>query len=64
MRGDASADRPQLHSSLTLLEQAQAGDHAALESLIARYLPRLQCWATGRLVKWLLRLDSNQQPSG
>ena len=29
----------QLHSSLTLLERAQAGDREALESLIARYLP-------------------------
>jgi hypothetical protein len=28
------------HSSLTLLERAQAGDRAALESLVARYLPR------------------------
>lgn len=36
-------------SSLTLLERAQAGDRAALDPLIARYLPRLQRWASGRL---------------
>jgi len=49
---EASSDRPQLHSSLTLLERAQAGDRVALDSLIARYLPRLQRWATGRLPRW------------
>jgi RNA polymerase sigma-70 factor (ECF subfamily) len=42
-------DKSQLHSSLTLLERAQAGDREALEALVARYLPRLQRWATGRL---------------
>jgi RNA polymerase sigma-70 factor (ECF subfamily) len=39
-------------SSLTLLARAQAGDRLALESLIARYLPRLQRWASGRLPRW------------
>ena len=39
-------------SSLTLLARAQAGDRVALESLIARYLPRLQRWASGRLPRW------------
>jgi RNA polymerase sigma-70 factor (ECF subfamily) len=43
-------DRQQ--SSLTLLARAQAGDRVALESLIARYLPRLQRWASGRLPRW------------
>lgn len=38
-----------LPSSLTLLSLAQAGDRVALESLISRYLPRLQRWASGRL---------------
>jgi RNA polymerase sigma factor (sigma-70 family) len=52
MREDASVDRPQLHSSLTLLERARAGDRAALDLLVARYLPRLQRWATGRLPRW------------
>jgi RNA polymerase sigma-70 factor (ECF subfamily) len=36
-------------SSLTLLTQAQAGDRAALELLLARYVPRLRRWASGRL---------------
>jgi RNA polymerase sigma factor (sigma-70 family) len=51
-RREASSERSQLQSSLTLLERAQAGDKAALESLIARYLPRLQRWASGRLPRW------------
>jgi RNA polymerase sigma-70 factor (ECF subfamily) len=36
-------------SSLSLLKRAQAGDQTALNALIARYLPRLRRWATGRL---------------
>lgn len=36
-------------SSLALLERARAGDAAALDELLQRYLPRLRCWATGRL---------------
>jgi RNA polymerase sigma-70 factor (ECF subfamily) len=36
-------------SSLNLLRHAQAGDRQALDDLLARYLPRLQRWATGRL---------------
>jgi len=36
-------------SSLTLLARAQEGDRAALDSLLARYLPRLRRWAAGRL---------------
>src|SRR5687768_1921182 len=39
-------------STLTLLERAQAGDAEALDALIARFLPRLQRWATGRLPGW------------
>jgi len=49
-----------LHSSLTLLERAQAGDRAALDSLIARYLPRLQRWATGRLPRWARDMADTQ----
>jgi RNA polymerase sigma factor (sigma-70 family) len=45
-------ETPELHSSLTLLERAREGDRAALETLIARYLPRLQRWASGRLPRW------------
>jgi RNA polymerase sigma-70 factor (ECF subfamily) len=36
-------------SSLDLIERAKAGDTHALDLLIARYLPRLQRWAHGRL---------------
>ena len=39
----------EVRSSLTLLTLAQSGDASAREVLIARYLPRLQRWATGRL---------------
>jgi RNA polymerase sigma factor (sigma-70 family) len=42
----------ELRSSLTLLARAQAGDRTALESLVARHLPRLQRWASGRLPRW------------
>jgi RNA polymerase sigma factor (sigma-70 family) len=59
-RRETSNDRPQLHSSLTLLERARAGDRAALDSLIARYLPRLQRWATGRLPRWARDLADTQ----
>ncbi len=51
--GSLSADETVLLlSSQTLLARAQAGDRTALDSLIARYLPRLQRWATGRLPRW------------
>jgi len=59
-RSEASSDRPQLRSSLTLLERAQAGDRVALDSLIARYLPRLQRWATGRLPRWARDMADTQ----
>jgi RNA polymerase sigma factor (sigma-70 family) len=36
-------------SSLTLVRRAHAGDAAARDELCARYLPRLQRWAHGRL---------------
>jgi RNA polymerase sigma factor (sigma-70 family) len=36
-------------TSVQLIERAQAGDTAALNDLIARYLPRLHQWAHGRL---------------
>jgi RNA polymerase sigma-70 factor (ECF subfamily) len=39
-------------SSLTLLELARAGDRAALDALVARYRPRLERWASGRLPRW------------
>jgi RNA polymerase sigma-70 factor (ECF subfamily) len=39
-------------SSLTLVERARGGDERALDELCARYLPRLQRWAHGRLPGW------------
>lgn len=38
-----------LETSLALFERARAGDTEARDALVARYLPRLQRWATGRL---------------
>jgi len=38
--------------SIVLVERARAGDRAALDALCARYLPRLQRWAHGRLPAW------------
>ena len=57
---EPSSDRPALHSSLKLLERARAGDREALESLIARYLPRLQRWASGRLPPWARDMAETQ----
>ena len=39
-------------TSLHLLERAKAGDRAALDQLMARYLPRMRRWASGRLPQW------------
>ena len=39
-------------SSMTLLRLARAGDDEALNDLCARYLPRLERWARGRLPAW------------
>jgi len=39
-------------STLALLVRARGGDAGALESLFARYLPRLRRWASGRLPRW------------
>ena len=39
-------------SSFELIERAQAGDSSALERLLARYRPRLQRWASGRLPRY------------
>ena len=47
-------------TSLGLLERARAGDTDALETLIARYLPRLQRWAHGRLPAWARDLAETQ----
>ena len=39
-------------SSIVLIRRAREGDRAALDDLCARYLPRLQRWAHGRLPMW------------
>lgn len=39
-------------STIRLLERARAGDSAAVNTLFARYLPRLRRWASGRLPRW------------
>jgi RNA polymerase sigma-70 factor (ECF subfamily) len=39
-------------TSVELLARARAGDEYALNDLCARYLPRLQKWAHGRLPAW------------
>ena len=39
-------------SSFELIERAQAGDESALGLLLARYLPRLRRWASGRLPRY------------
>lgn len=41
-----------MDSTTTLLERARTGDQAAMELLLARYLPRLRRWAHGRLPGW------------
>jgi len=52
-RPSASAnDSLAADSSIALLHRAKAGDADALEQLVARYLPRLRRWATGRLPVW------------
>src|SRR5262245_26933972 len=47
-------------TSVSLLERARAGDTDALDALIARYLPRLQRWAHGRLPVWARDLAETQ----
>jgi RNA polymerase sigma-70 factor (ECF subfamily) len=46
------ADDALPESSVMLLRRAQAGDPAALETLLARYRPRLRRWAHRRLPQW------------
>jgi RNA polymerase sigma factor (sigma-70 family) len=43
------SSRDALAVTTELLQRARSGDRAALEALIARYLPRLRSWASGRL---------------
>jgi RNA polymerase sigma factor (sigma-70 family) len=43
---------PSVDSTFHLLELAKAGDPDALNRLLARYLPTLRRWASGRLPRW------------
>lgn len=47
-------------TSMELLERAKAGDAAALDMLLARHLPRLRQWATGRLPRWVRDIADTQ----
>ena len=43
---------PSATASVVLLDRVRAGDAAALNRLMDRYLPRLSRWASGRLPQW------------
>jgi RNA polymerase sigma-70 factor (ECF subfamily) len=43
---------PSLEATSVLLERVRAGDDAALDTLVARYLNPLRRWASGRLPEW------------
>jgi RNA polymerase sigma-70 factor (ECF subfamily) len=47
-----SADYRNAESTLQLLARLRDGDDRALDPLIARYLPELTRWASGRLPRW------------
>ena len=47
-----AAPTPAGESTVSLLQRAQAGDQEALEVLMARYVPRMTRWASGRLPRW------------
>ena len=49
-----------LESSLALIERAKQGDEEAINLLLARYLPRLRRWASGRLPVWARDLADTQ----
>ena len=50
LRAEVAGSRPPAaESSFELVIRAREGDHAALDALFARYLPRIQRWAHGRL---------------
>lgn len=56
----ANAATADADSSLTLLERAKAGDAEALNLLLARYLPRLHRWSSGRLPRWARDVSDTQ----
>ena len=43
---------PSLEATSVLLERVRAGDQAALDALVGRYLDPLRRWASGRLPGW------------
>jgi RNA polymerase sigma factor (sigma-70 family) len=45
----ASLPQPSVEATYDLVEQAKAGDREALDRLLARFLPALRRWASGRL---------------
>jgi RNA polymerase sigma-70 factor (ECF subfamily) len=49
-----------VESTFALIRRAQAGDTSALDTLYARYLPRMQRWAHGRLPPWCRGLVETQ----
>jgi len=49
---DGTRGRSDAESSFALVCRAHSGDGRALDELCARYLPRLQRWAHGRLPSW------------
>ena len=49
MRPEPEAGGPELLITGALVQRAKAGDERALSELMARYRPRLERWASGRL---------------
>lgn len=49
---DLTALQTEAEATLQLLQRARAGDRSAVDALLARYLPRLQRWASGRMPIW------------
>jgi RNA polymerase sigma-70 factor (ECF subfamily) len=47
-------------TSVELLARAQSGDASALDALMARHLPRLTRWASGRLPRWARDIADTQ----
>jgi RNA polymerase sigma factor (sigma-70 family) len=57
---DPEGQKTPAESSLDLLERARAGDVSALDALMARHLPRLRRWASGRLPRWARDMADTQ----
>jgi RNA polymerase sigma factor (sigma-70 family) len=52
--------RTPAESSVHLLARAREGDRSALDELMARHLPRLRRWASGRLPRWARDMADTQ----